>query len=331
MRAALPLIAVITLPSCEAARSNASSTEPRYHFVATAVGRTDSANEARHLIAEVDGAIARIFVRRGDIVTSGDALLSVNCDTRLQEVGAKSASTVKAAAAARQMYQAEHSAEIAAADARIDAAQAALLEQEQKLVVATELSQREFLSKREYAARINDRDAARAQLAMAKANRVHFDDQSRPAEIAEAKAAVLVAAAQTGVARAQARQCVLRSPIDGVVLQILRREGEFSGASQGTALIVVGDLRQMVVRTEINERDAAAVYEGQKAHIWIDGQTTQWRGRVSLMANIMGRRTARSLDPTDRFDRDTREVFVSFEGPPPPALVGLRVTVGLLK
>jgi multidrug efflux pump subunit AcrA (membrane-fusion protein) len=152
MRAALPLIAMITLPSCEVARSNASSTEPRRHFVATAVGRIDSANEARHLIAEVDGAISRLFVRRGDNVSNGDALLSINCDTRLQEVAAKSASTVKAAAAARQVYQAEHSAEIAGAEARIDAAQAALLEQDQKLVVATELSQREFFSKRELAA-----------------------------------------------------------------------------------------------------------------------------------------------------------------------------------
>jgi HlyD family secretion protein len=331
MRAIFLTLLMLALAGCEAARSKASMPDRERRFVATAVGRTDSANEARHLIAEVDGAIGRIFVNRGDAVASGDALLSVNCDTRLQEVSAQSAATVRATAAARRVYQAEHSAEIAAADAQIEAAQAALLEQEQKLVVATDLSQREFFSKRELATRINGRDAARAQLAMAKANRAHFNDQSRPAEIAEAKAAVRVAAAQTGVARAQARQCVLRSPVDGVVLQILRREGEFSGASQGTPLIVVGDLRQMVVRTEINERDAAAVYEGQKARIWVDGQQTQWRGRVSVLASIMGRRTARSLDPTDRFDRDTREVFVSFEGPHPPPLVGLRVTVGLLK
>jgi hypothetical protein len=45
----------------------------------------------------------------------------------------------------------------------------------------------------------------------------------------------------------------------------------------------------------------------------------------------MGRRSARSLDPTDRFDRDVREVFVDFDAGQSnlPTLVGLRVMVGV--
>ena len=45
-------------------------------------------------------------------------------------------------------------------------------------------------------------------------------------------------------------------------------------------------------------------------------------------AGLVGRRTARSLDPADRFDRDIREVRVQLDGPAPPALIGLRVNVG---
>ncbi len=48
------------------------------------------------------------------------------------------------------------------------------------------------------------------------------------------------------------------------------------------------------------------------------------------LANVMGRRTARSLDPTDRFDRDTREALIGFEQGSPPPLVGLRVMAGFL-
>ena len=115
------------------------------------------------------------------------------------------------------------------------------------------------------------------------------------------------------------------------MLKVLRREGEFSGASTGTPLVVVGDLSTMIVRTELIDRDAARVAVGQKAEVWLDGDPKRWHGHVIEAASLMGRRTSRSLDPTDRFDRDVREVLVAFDGPAPPALVGLRVNVGFLK
>jgi HlyD family secretion protein len=77
------------------------------------------------------------------------------------------------------------------------------------------------------------------------------------------------------------------------------------------------------------EQDAAAVSVGQRAQVWIDGSGERWAGRVTHVSGLMGRRSARSLDPTDRFDRDVREVFVTLDDGSAPPLVGLRVTVGL--
>ena len=142
---------------------------------------------------------------------------------------------------------------------------------------------------------------------------------------ADADAAAQSASAMTALQE----QCTLRSPIDGQVLQILRREGEFSGASQGVPLIVVGDVSRLIVRAEINERDVAAARVGGTVDVWLDGSNQRWHGRITEIAGVMGRKSARSLDPTDRFDRDMREAFVTIDGPMPPALVGLRVMVGL--
>ena len=188
-----------------------------------------------------------------------------------------------------------------------------------------------FISKRDLAARTNARDTAQAELRSRTEQRGLLQAGSRGSEIAEANASARAASADISVAQSLAAQCILNSPISGQVLQILRREGEFSGASQGTALIVVGDMSRLVVRAEINERDAARIREGQAATVWVDGKPDRWKGHVSQMAGIMGRRSARSLDPTDRFDRDVREVFIAFDEAPPPALVGLRVTVGFAK
>ena len=153
---------------------------------------------------------------------------------------------------------------------------------------------------------------------------------ARPDErrVARAQAAAAAASAQGLAARVD--RCTLRSPVAGTVLKLLHRPGEFSAASTGAPLVVVGDLEAVVVRAEIADRDAAQVSAGGKVDVWLDGSPQRWRGTIVRQAQLMGRKTARSLDPSDRFDRDVREVIVGFPaGPRPPALVGLRVNVGV--
>ena len=81
----------------------------------------------------------------------------------------------------------------------------------------------------------------------------------------------------------------MTSLINGTVLPVLHCEGEFSGASQGRPLLVVGDLSQRIVRAEIGECDAAKIGLGQVAEIWIEREGQRWRGHVTGRSNIMGR------------------------------------------
>lgn len=323
----LPLLSFLVLASCGAANSTAPKPAPS-HWMATAVGRVDSSSEARQLVAAVDGVIARVHVARGQQVAAGQPLISVDCAPRVAETGARFADSARAAAAATLVRQGPRAEEIAAASAAVRSAETDALNQKQRLDQAQALIGRGFIAQRELDARTNQWNAARANVAAANAKLAELQNGARPAEIHEANAAANAAMGEARTARAMADQCMVRSPIAGQILQIMRREGEFSGASQGTALIVVGDMSSLTVRAEINERDAALISPGQKADVWIEGQPKKWAGHVTHLASIMGRRSARSLDPTDRFDRDTREAFISFDGPAPPALVGLRVTVG---
>jgi multidrug resistance efflux pump len=329
MRQIAPLLSLTILAGCAVANSNAPNADSP--FVATAVGRIDSEGESRQLVAAADGVIDRLFVERGQNIAAGDRLLGIDCGPRLAEISARAALGQQARAAATTIRSGPRTQELSAADAEITAAESALREQQQKLSMAEALVDDGFISKRDLAARTNGRDSARAQLDALRQRRSLLAEGARGSEIAEANAAANAAAANTQVASALAAQCTLKSPISGQVLQILRREGEFSGASQGTPLIIVGDISRLIVRAELSERDAANVRMGQPVIVWVDGKPEKWKGRVTQMANVMGRRSARSLDPTDRFDRDVREVFIAFDGAPPPGLVGLRVTVGFTK
>ena len=333
MKALFPLspLLMLLLNGCDAAASADGARKPASQnvYLATSVGRVDSESEARQLVAAADGVIRRLHVSRGDRVSAGQVLLSVACAPRDAVAQARDADAARLTAAARTVLEGARLQELDAAAQKVTSAQALHADAADRLAQARALAEKGFISRRELAARENALTGATAALAAAQADASLVRSGARTTEKQEAVAAQRAAQAEARAAGALAGQCSLRSPIDGQVLQILRREGEFSGASQGTPLIVVGDLSRLIVRAEITERDAARVRIGQAADVWIEGASPRWHGRVESMAQVMGRRSARSLDPTDRFDRDVREAFIQLEGPLPPALVGLRVMVGV--
>lgn len=320
--------ALLALAGCSASQGQPAPQSP---YMATSVGRIDSQNEARQLVAAADGVIARVLVGRGEPVRAGQVLLEVDCDPRKGIAAAASADARQSQAQAALVRIGPRSEEIAAAQARVRQANAQLLDAQQSLDRTVGLIDRGFVSRREVESRTAQRDAARAAFDEANARLSELNKGSRPQEREAASAAASARVGQAQAAHAALRQCQVRSPIDGVVLQVLRREGEFSGASQGVPLLVVGDLGQRIVRAEVGERDAGAIRIGQPVEVWIDGSPRRWRGHVKEMAAVMGRRSARSLDPTDRFDRDVREVIVVIDDPDLPAVVGLRVTAGFLR
>lgn len=321
----LALPALLLLAACNAAPSRLLPTSTAY--IATAVGRIDSEDEARRLVAAVDGIIARIQVRRGDHVAAGQTLARIDCAPRDADVRVAAAAASEAAANARRVREGARPEEIAAARAEVDAAAAEARDGRQRRVLADALVARGFLARREADARRNQGDEADARLALARARLALLEDGPRRTEVSAAQAGARAALDRLNRARALRDQCSLKSPIDGVVLSILKREGEASGASEMAPLVIVGDLAHLIVRAEVNERDAESVYPGQRVDLWTDG-AAHWRGHVTRVAGVMGRRTARSLDPSDRFDRDVLEAFIKVDGASPPALVGLRVTVG---
>lgn len=322
------LLVLLLLGGCSV---RSTALEPRQRYVATAVGRLDTRQEARQLVAEVDGRISRVLVSRGEAVRAGQSLVEVACAPRMAATAARAADLQRSAAVAQTIIQGPRAGELAAAKADRDAVASRLADSLDSQSRAEGLRLSGFVTLRELGSRANAVAVARAELQAAQAKLGLLRDGARPSDIAAARATVRAAAAESTMARAQAGQCTVRSPIAGSVLQVLRQAGEYSGASQGVPLVVVGDLSSRMVRAEVNERDAASATPGRRVELWIDGSGERYRGRIVEVAGIMGRRSARSLDPTDRFDRDVREALIAVEGAQPPPIVGLRIMVGLLR
>lgn len=324
------LLCLLALPSCGSSQGS-SPPAAASPYRATSVGRIDSAGEARELVAQVDGVIAGVLVRRGERVRAGQVLLEVGCQPLAAAAQAAKAVARQSAAQASLVSAGPRREEIEAAQAALRTSEANLIDAQQMLNRSAALAEKGFVSRRELESRTAQRNAAAGEVDAARARAAQLSNGSRRLEVVASAATAAARQNEAAAALAQYAQCKVTSPIDGEVLQILRREGEFSGASQGVPLIVVGELGRRIVRAEVGERDAARIAIGDRAEVWIDGSQRRWKGSVSEVASLMGRRSARSLDPTDRFDRDIREVIISIEGNDLPAVVGLRVTAGFLK
>jgi len=303
----------------------------RPDYTATASGRLDARVEARFLAAERDGRIEKLLVRPGASVKAGQPLLTIGCGDVSAQAEAARAQARASAAEARLADDGPRRESIEQGAARAAEMTTRRVDAADQLRRAEGMQSSGYISARRITELRANLAEAQAQATAADAQFAALKAGSRTDERAAARARADAATATANALDATLGKCTLHAPIDGNVLKVLRREGEFSAASTGTPLIVVGDLSTMIVRAEIIDRDAARVKVGQKADVWLDGDSQRWRGHVIEAASLMGRRTSRSLDPTDRFDRDVREVLVAFDGKAPPALVGLRVNVGFLK
>ena len=118
-----------------------------------------------------------------------------------------------------------------------------------------------------------------------------MEDEAR-LSLAAAKAMVAEIQAQTNLVRTYLDWTVIRSPIDGVVLEKLVEANElvtpqsFGGVrGPSTALIAVADPNDLQVEIDLNESDLPKVHLGQKCRVSPEAYPNQhYEGCVAEMA-----------------------------------------------
>lgn len=228
---------------------------------------------------------------------------------------------VKAAQERLNLLRKGRTEDIAAAQAQVERAKAML-----KSAMASE-SQTLDTAQVRYQAALEDYQAALAQLRALKTARPE-DLRAAEAQVRRASLALKAAevrlrekqnlaeevkAAWAQVQRlrehlanlqTQLRDTVITAPISGVVIEKSVEVGELvasaiSGFAQGTELVTIADLSQLVVKVRLNEVDVARVYVGQPAEVRVDAVPEKvFKGVVSKIAPAaLDRLLARSVNP----------------------------------
>lgn len=187
--------------------------------------------------SEISGIVARVLVDTNDRVTKGQALAVIDT-TKLEQQTKRSR------------------AALLSAEAALAQAQATQVEAETDLVRLSELHRR-----------TDGRILSKSELDAVRASKLRADASVEVAEagIAEAKATMLAN-------EIDLEKSVIRSPIDGVVLDRRVESGQTVAASfQAPVLFTIGhDLSRMDLTVYVSEADVGQVEEGQIASFTVD-------------------------------------------------------------
>jgi multidrug resistance efflux pump len=250
-----------------------------YNHTVAAVGLVEPSSENIAVSTPVSGLAVTVYVKAGDRVRKGAPLFSLDDRLRAELALRKTALEVARSRLAR-LEDAPRPEEVPQVEAKVREAEATLKDaQNQQRFIESVVDNRaireeDVLRRREAAnaaaARLDD---ARAALALLKAGTWVDDLKVARAELANAESEV-------HRVEADLERLTMRAPIDGEILQLNVRVGEYAQAGQlPKPLIVMGEVGELHVRADIDENDAWRLNPGSQAE-------AQERGNSSRRAKL---------------------------------------------
>ncbi len=184
------------------------------------------------------------------------------------------------------------------------------------LRLAADRAEREFEASR--ATLAEAQDAADRSEHLVRGGLVSEDEWVKARELARGAAAQAAASeAAVRLAREQESWAQLRSPLAGVVTELLRRAGD--PLREGDEVLTVVDLSHAYVRVAVDERDVGRAEVGQEVRMVFDAYPGQvLRGEVWRLVPAL-----------DRLTKST-DVLVSLPQQRPPLRLDFTVTVNIL-
>jgi HlyD family secretion protein len=316
-------------PATLAHSSPARDPEPGRHMVA-APGLVEPTGEEREVGSQVIGIIREMLVEENDEVIENQIIAVVDNKEQVARLAAsraelrlRQAELERVINGAREEERREARAAVAEAEANLDLARR---EYDRRLPLtrsgaATQASLDQATSS------LNANAARRSVLAERLAA---LEAGSRVEDIAAARAQVALAEANVALAEALLDKTFIRSPLSGTVLRRQRVAGEAVTNVPPTPIAIVGDLRGLRVRAEVDETDIGRVTAGQRVEVTADAfPDRKFGGTVHRVSSRLGAKEVQTGRPADRADTKVLQVLLDLD-PEVKLPVGLRVDVYFL-
>lgn len=246
-----------------------------YKGTLAGAGITEPRSENIAVGAHVSGVVTEVFVKVGQHVQAGAPLFQIDDRQQRAELAARQAQWDASKADLRRLQAMPRAEDLPVAAATVEKAKADLKAHQDQLNRSEELFARKVTSAEDLVARQQSFAAARAMLLQAEAEEARLKAGAWAEDIAVARAQVERTRVQVEQTRVELDRLQVKSPIDGTILKVDVRPGEFVGAPPGQQLIVLGDTDVLHVRVDIDEQDLPRFRPGLPGHGFVRGDALQ--------------------------------------------------------
>lgn len=236
------------------------------------VGIVEASSDNISIGAPINRIVDKVFVKVGQEVKKGDILFTLENQDLQADLAARQVDYEIAKSKLQKMKDLPRHEDIAAAEAALKSARVELEQAQNQHQMVQGLQDSRALSQQEINRRRFSYEQAQAhwQEAQANLNKVKAGAWKPDLEIAFLE----IQQTEVGIKRVQAdiQRTIIRSPIDGKVLQIKIHDGESpSAVSANGPLMIVGNTEEMYLKVSINQFDAPYFHSEAPAVAYLRG------------------------------------------------------------
>jgi len=248
------------------------SSERREIKMIAGSGLVEARRENIPIGVNIAGVVTEVHVKKGQKVKAGDPLFRIDDRDYKAQLASRKAELASYQAQLHKLVAAPRPEDVPPARAAADEAEARMNDAAAAIARTERLFSRQTVSAGEY-----DRDryafaAAKATYARAKAELERTLAGTWKEDIDVAKAAVLLAQSQIDAINTTLERLTVRAPMDGEILQLNVRLGQFAALTWKEPMIVLGDIHRLHVRVDIDENDLAFFVAGAPAIATLKGR-----------------------------------------------------------
>jgi multidrug resistance efflux pump len=261
------------------------------------------------------GIVVEVSVKVGQRVKAGTPLFRIDDRDHQAELAIRQAMLGDAMAALQRLESMPRPEEIPAAEAKVREAKADWDNWEQqwargeKLLTDKTMTEEEFQERKQTAIGARERyNKAVADYNLLRAGT--WEPEKKVARAAVERAKTQVLQAQTEIDR-----LTVKALVDGEVLQVNVRPGEFVGAPPDKALIVLGSTKQLHIRVDIDEYDIPRFVPNAPARAVLKGQSENFFPLrfVRIEPYVIPKKSLTG-DNTERVDTRVLQVIYAVDG-----------------
>jgi multidrug resistance efflux pump len=274
------------------------------------------------------GIVTEVYAKVGLKVRKGDKLFKLDDRALKAEWRVRKAAVDAAVAQLQKLQQMPRPEEIPALEARVAEARANLADQTDMAQRARRLSATRAIGDEERNRREQAASMAREQVRKAEADLALMRAGAWKPDLAVAEASVEQARAMLQATETELERLEVHALVDGEVLQVNVRPGEFVSTQAGQALVVLGNVSCLHVRVDIDEHDIPRFRRDAKAKAMLRGDPRQeFTLRFVKVEPFVIPKKSLTGDNTERVDTRVLQVIYALEESTRPVFVGQQLDV----